>query len=118
MADMSFCDFWNADEIKREKEGNSCVILRNETAMQIFKEMQEQNYIALVQELSEQDVINTQLSVVKAKKGKIREQKAYQNFFKVSDFVLKYRLYRFFGIRLYSKFCGYYGKLCKDESIL
>lgn len=38
-AEISFCDFWNAEERKTESEGNSCVIIRSARADEYFSKI-------------------------------------------------------------------------------
>ena len=75
LADISFCDFWDAQERKNEKIGNSCVIIRSEKAMHLFEDLLQERYINVVTELSENEVINTQPHIVKAKKKVIYTSK-------------------------------------------
>ena len=116
-ADISFCDFWNTREIKEETIGNSCVIVRSRKAEQIIDSMKAGEYICVVRELAEEDLVNSQINVLNAKKGSLRLSSKYKAFCRVCDFIFKYNLYRFFGLKIYQKFCNYYISLCRDFAI-
>lgn len=110
-ADISFCDFWNREEMKKEHEGNSCVIVRSPRASMILSEMQETGYIKVVQRLSEQEVVDTQWHVLLAKKGNIRDKLSYKIFAQVCDFIRTKRIYKFFRTKEYALFCKIHGRI-------
>lgn len=113
-ADVSFCDFWNREEMKKEYEGNSCVIIRSTRASRILSEMQEAEYIKVVQRLSEQEVVDTQWHVLLAKKGKMRDKLSYKIFSQACDFIRTKRIYKFFRMKEYALFCKIHGKILKN----
>lgn len=116
-ADISFCDFWDRREMSVEKEGNSCVITRNERLEGIFSKLQDEGYVEIVRELNEKEVINSQYQVLLAKKGDIREKKQFRLFMRVVDYIFKHRIYKLFSIRIYKKFCTYYNRMCRNSHI-
>lgn len=116
-ADISFCDFWNSKELESEKEGNSCVIIRNQKFLHIFDEMQNDGYTEVVRELDEDELIKTQYNVLLHKKGNVREKREYRLFTMLLDTVFKHRIYKLFNIRVYRKFCSYYNKICSNSHI-
>lgn len=67
-AEISFCDFWNAEERRTESEGNSCVIIRSKRAREYFDKMQETGFVEAVRSLNENEVAETQMHVLRAKK--------------------------------------------------
>jgi coenzyme F420-reducing hydrogenase beta subunit len=116
-ADISFCDYWNRDEMTSETVGNSCVIVRSKEAKDIVDRMCVAQQIEIVKELAEDSVINTQLRPLKIKKGNVRSGWRYKLFGKACDFVFKSRIYKLFGARGYRLFCREYLKLCDDEKL-
>lgn len=116
-SDISFCDFWNDKELESEHEGNSCVIVRSERAQTIFRQMQQDGYVETVRALSEAEVENGQMQVLKAKKGNLHNTLNYKLFMKTIDFVFDHRLYRGFGPKTYHHFCKFYRKMCEDAEI-
>jgi coenzyme F420-reducing hydrogenase beta subunit len=117
MADISFCDFWDQQELKAETVGNSCVILRSEEAERLMQLMQVDGYINVVRHLTEQEVAMTQMHVLKAKKGNLRTLGKYKFFCGLCDFVFRHELYRFFGLKSYQRFCKHYAVLCRKSAI-
>lgn len=59
-AEISFCDFWNAEERKTESEGNSCVIIRSARADEYFSKMQKLGFIEVVRDLDEKEVADAE----------------------------------------------------------
>lgn len=116
-SDISFCDFWNDKECESEHEGNSCVIVRSEKAQTIFQQMQQDGYVETVRELSEEEVENGQMQVLKAKKSNLHNTLKYKLFMKTVDFVFDHGLYRGFGLKTYQHFCNFYRKMCEDAEI-
>lgn len=114
-AEISFCDFWNAEEIRTESEGNSCVIVRSKRAEMFFYEMMEAGFIEVVRNLSETEVAETQMHVLKVKKGNLHNSVMYRVFFKIVDYVIKHNLYERFGIKEYNLFCKFYQKMCNSS---
>lgn len=116
-ADISFCDFWNDEERKSEHEGNSCVIVRSEKAQSIFRQMQQDGYVEVVKELTERDVVNGQLHVLKVKKGDLRIKRTYNRFIRMVDFIFEHELYHIFRYRIYRCFCKMYRNMCENSHI-
>lgn len=116
-ADISFCDFWDRQEMLSENEGNSCVIIRSEKADEIFLQMQGSGYVETIRELDEQAILHTQYPVLLAKKGDMREKKQYRLFIALCDFIFRHRLYKCFRLKIYQKFCSYYNRICRESHI-
>lgn len=116
-AEISFCDFWNAEERRTESEGNSCVIIRSKRACEYFDRMLESGFVEVVRNLNENEVTETQMLVLKAKKGRLHDSKRYSIFIKIIDFIYKNNLYERFGIREYNRFCRFYQKLCNSQKL-
>ena len=116
-AEISFCDFWNAEERKTESEGNSCVIIRSARADEYFNKMQELGFIKVVRSLNEKEVADTQMHVLKAKKGKLHSSVRYHVFTKTIDYIFAHNLYERFGIKEYNYFCKFYRKLCERQKL-
>lgn len=116
-AEISFCDFWNAEERRTESEGNSCVIIRSARADEYFNKMQELGYVEVVRNLDEKEVVETQMHVLKAKKGKLHSSIRYRVFTKAIDYIFAHNLYERFGIKEYNYFCKFYAKLCKKQKL-
>lgn len=116
-AEISFCDFWNAEERKTESEGNSCVIIRSARADEYFNKMQKLGFIEVVRDLDEKEVADTQMHALKAKKGKLHSSIRYHVFTKAIDYVFAHNLYERLGIREYNYFCKFYRKLCEKQKL-
>lgn len=116
-ADISFCDFWNIEEMSNEKIGNSCVIVRSEYGKQIFDDMISERVVSVVRELEKKEVIKSQYSVLKAKKGNLKKKFEYTLFIWMIDIVRKTKVYHLFGIREYQKMAAIYSKLCNKSSL-
>lgn len=116
-AEISFCDFWNAEERRTESEGNSCVIVRSKRAEMYFNQMLEAGFVEEVRTLSETEIAETQMHVLKAKKGNLHNSVRYRIFIKIVDYVFKHNLYERFGIREYNLLCKFYQKLCASQKI-
>lgn len=110
-SDISFCDFWDPVEKKTETVGNSCVIVRTRRAQNIFDDMIRDGCVAVIRELSELEVIRTQISVLRVKKGNIREQPEYVLFEKIVGWVFRHRIYQLFPPSIYHLFRRYYGMI-------
>lgn len=104
-ADISFCDFWNKDEIKTENEGKSCVIIRSSSLNQIIDDMVLNNYVTIDRDLSEKDVTDTQIKVLKSKKGNLSSLILYRFFLTTIDIVFRFKIYKAFNIGVYRFFC-------------
>lgn len=110
-ADISFCDFWNKDELATEREGNSCVIVRTQRAQELIQKMQDDNYIEVVRNLEESEIEAGQMHVLRAKKGDPYKALSYQLFLKAIDFVFNHQIYRLFGLKTYQRICRVYNKI-------
>lgn len=116
-ADISFCDYWNADEMKVEHIGNSCVIIRNKLAHRIFNNMLLKGYVEIVKELTMKEIINSQLTVLKVKKGTVKETKEYKIFMWLIDFIRKNKLYKGFNFKVYRKLAEIYFRISQKGII-
>jgi len=111
-SDISFCDFWNEEERRKEKEGNSCVIVRSERAKLILDQMIAAQKIEEVRKLGEKEIIQSQVQVLKIKKGTTHNRIPYKYFMMFIDCVYRHRVYKRFGYRTYMRICMAYGKIC------
>ena len=116
-ADISLCDFWNSEERIKEKEGNSCVIVRSEQAKKVVDQMIKSSRIAVVRTLKEKEIVQTQLQVLKIKKGKTRNKFPYKCFTKLIDNIYRHGIYKRFGYKTYMKICRVYGKICSKYTL-
>ena len=116
-ADISFCDFWNAEEMSTEKIGNSCVIVRSKCGKRIFDDMISEGVVSVVRELEKKEVIKSQYGVLKAKKGNLKKKSGYTLFIWMIDIVRKTKVFRLFGLREYQKIAATYSKLCNKSSL-
>ncbi len=116
-AEISFCDFWNAEERRTESEGNSCVIIRSKRAGEYFDKMQGAGFVEVVRSLNENEVAETQMLVLKAKKGTLHNSVRYRMFTQIVDYIFKHNLYEKFGIKEYNRFCKVYQKLCEGQKL-
>lgn len=114
-SDISFCDFWSQDEMKNEKVGNSCVIARTDKASDIIKQMREEGYIDIVKELIAKEVIETQKSVLIAKKTEIRNSSKYKIYKKIIKLIFNTKIYRLFNKRVYRKLGSIYRKIINSN---
>ena len=103
-ADISFCDFWDSDEIKHETLGNSAVIIRSVDAYNIFNQMEQEKYIKVKRDLEGNDLLNTQSHVVNAKKSLLRNHPYYRIFYAITSFIFTFKIYRLFGKKIYNLF--------------
>lgn len=116
-SDISFCDYWNVDEMETEMLGNSCVIIRNGYAQSIFNRMVTEGIVEVVKELTEDDIIKSQTISLKAKKGDLRKKISYKVFSKILDGIRILRVYRLFNIKIYRRIAVIYSKMCRDSNI-
>lgn len=116
-SDISFCDFWNPQEMKNEGLGNSCVIIRTQKAQDIFNELHKSGKAEIVRQLNTDEIIATQISVLKAKKGNVSSTKKYKLFIKMIDFVFKFRIYKIFNFKIYRKLASIYLKMCREGKL-
>ena len=110
-ADISFCDFWNEDELDSEHEGNSCVIVRSQKAQELIRAMQDDNYIEIVRNLTQAEIESGQMHVLRAKKGEPNKIRSYRIFMRAKEFVFAHRIYRLFGLKTYRRICHLYNKI-------
>lgn len=116
-AEISFCDFWNIEERRTESEGNSCVIIRSKRAEEYFDKMLEAGFVEVARNLNENEVVETQMQVLKAKKGSLHNSVRYHMFTQIIDYVFKHNLYEKFGVKEYNRFCKFYRKLCESQKL-
>lgn len=116
-AEISFCDFWNKDELITEHEGNSCVIVRSERAYKIIQGMETDNYIQIVRDLTETEIESGQLHVLKVKKGAPEKFQSYRMFMKTKEFIFTHRVYCLFGFKTYKRLCRVYNKIIQKIRI-
>lgn len=116
-AEISFCDFWNTEERKTESEGNSCVIIRSERAKEYFNGMLETGFAEVVRKINEPEVLETQMHILKAKKGTLHNSVRYRVFIRIIDYIFNHNLYERFGIKEYNCFCRFYRKLCESQKL-
>ena len=100
-----------------ETEGNSCVIIRGRRAREYFYNMVKSGSAEIVCYLKENEVIETQLQVLKAKKGTLQNSESFNMFNKLIDLIFKYNLYEKFGIKQYNFFSWLYGKICARQKL-
>lgn len=112
-ADVSFCDFWNGEEIKTEKEGNSCTIIRSHFLNDIISLMITDNKIEVVRQLNENEVVDTQKFVLSHKKSHLNITRSYKLFMRCVDFIFHARLYRLFNLKAYRRMCRMYSSICR-----
>lgn len=93
-ADISFFDYWNSEELKNEKKGNSAVIIRSEAAKQIFNDAVDKNYIEVKQKISENDAIKTQSLPLMFKEEKIGKKFPLNIFLKAISKINSSGLYK------------------------
>ena len=111
MADISFCDFWNLEEVKSEHIGNSCIIIRNSNMAEIYQDMLEEGDLEKIADLTEEDIISGQMQVLKAKKGNIHKNPLYKAFVLRIQFVFRHQLYKKYSYKHYERYCKYYRKI-------
>ncbi|MGN1132666.1 MAG: Coenzyme F420 hydrogenase/dehydrogenase, beta subunit C-terminal domain [Ruminococcus sp.] len=116
-ADISFCDFWNSQEMKKEHLGNSCVIIRSRKAESIFNELIRSGRAEIVRQLNIDEIIATQISVLKAKKGNMSTKLKYKLFIKLVDFTFKCKIYKIFNYKIYCKLASIYLKMCRASKL-
>lgn len=116
-ADISFCDYWNGNELKKERIGNSCTIIRTDRAHDIFNDMVQSGYIEIVHELTESDVIESQKMVLKVKKTDLHKKIKYKIFMVLVDYVFRFKIYKLFRLKLYRKFSSLYMRVYRNEKI-
>lgn len=116
-ADISFCDFWNKNEMASEQEGNSCVIVRTQRAHDLLQRMQDDNYIEIVRKLTEEEIEAGQMHVLKVKKGKPQRIRSYRVFMRMIDFVFCHGFYKLFGLKTYQRICHIYDRILAKVNI-
>lgn len=116
-ADISFCDFWDKDEMASEHEGNSCVIVRSQRAQDLLHRMLDDNYIELIRNITEKEIEAGQMHALKAKKGAPQRLLSYRLFMRLIDFVFCHELYRRLGLKTYQCICHEYDKILAKVQI-
>lgn len=116
-ADISFCDFWNTDEMQNEHIGNSCVIIRSEALDSIIDHMVTDNCIEIVKDLQEEEIIAGQRNVLKAKKGNLHSSLFFKLFAATSDYIFRKHKYTGFSRKDYEFFCRWYRKMCQRAKL-
>ena len=91
------------------------MIIRNKKAEQIINELIENNEIEVVKQLEKKEIIDSQKSVLQAKKGNLHENKKYKMFFLIIDLIYYLKLYRIFNVKVYNRIASYYLKLCRES---
>lgn len=100
-SDLTFFDYWNREEIKNEKLGNSACIIRTNNGKELFESASALNYVEKVKDISEADALKTQSAPLKYK-----SRRPYGSaYFKLIDFIWKMRLYRLIPLKWYKYFC-------------
>ncbi|MCR5207719.1 MAG: Coenzyme F420 hydrogenase/dehydrogenase, beta subunit C-terminal domain [Eubacterium sp.] len=106
-SDLSFFDFWNSEEIKNEKAGNSACIIRSERGEAVFSDAKKNGYIETVKAISEAEAVKTQGVPLKYK-----SRRPYSGiYFKLADIIFKTRLYRLIPLKCYKYFCRMLARL-------
>jgi coenzyme F420 hydrogenase subunit beta len=117
LADISFCDYWNQEEREREFIGNSCTIVRSNNGLEVIQQAIEFGYLEIVKNLDLEDVLNTQMHVLKAKKGDMHEKCSYKCFIKVVDYIFEHKIYLYFGYKSYNVLAKIYRAICEKSNI-
>lgn len=108
-SDLTFFDFWNSEEIKNERLGNSVCTVRTETGSVIFNGAVNGGYLETVRELVEDEAVKTQGVALKYK-----SLRPYNGiYFKLIDFLFKTGLYRLIPLKGYKYFCRLLAKTVK-----
>ena len=116
-ADISFCDFWNSEEMKTEHKGNSCVLVRNAFAKSIFENMIESGIVEIKRVLAQEEVIKSQLTVLKVKKGTVKKSAPYKLFMFLIDTIQFTKIYRIFNFKIYRKIAEVYFNICRNGKV-
>lgn len=116
-ADISFCDFWNPEEMQNEKNGNSCVIIRNEEILKYYQQLQQDGYIEEIKKLEANEVIKSQANVLKIKKGNLRNTVRYKCYKMFVNSIFVSRIWHFFTKSIYRKLCQIYLSICQKEKL-
>lgn len=98
-ADISLFDFWNSEEMKKEKIGNSAVIIRSEKAEQIFNSAVKEKYIEIQQTISEDDALKTQALPLLFKEEKIGKKFPLNLFLKTIEKINSSGFYKKLSIK-------------------
>ncbi len=108
-ADLSFFDFWNKEEIKSEKTGNSACIIRSDRGRKIYNGAAEGGYVQTVKSIAENDALNAQGVALKYK-----TKRPYGSiYFKITDFLFNSGLYKLIPISFYKYLCRFLAKTVK-----
>lgn len=74
-------------------------------------------FVEVARNLNENEVVETQMQVLKAKKGSLHNSVRYHMFTQIIDYVFKHNLYEKFGVKEYNRFCKFYRKLCESQKL-
>lgn len=117
-ADISFCDFWNREELDREKLGNSVTIIRSELGNMIIEQMKKKCLISIEKVLNADEVIESQKAVLIQKKGNVKNKMSYKILKTITYIMFETNIYRLFTYRHYDFLSRLYSHIiwkCDDE---
>lgn len=100
-SDLTFFDFWDDEEMKTEKLGNSVCVVRSELGQELYQGSITSGYLEEVRALDEAEAVATQCIPLKYK-----SKRPYSSlYFRLADIIQKLRLYRFLPLKSYKYFC-------------
>ena len=100
-ADISFCDFWNDKELKSERIGKTCVLVRTDIGKLIIRDMLKSGVIKVSKEVSEKELVESQMAVLIQKKEKEQLGLFYKILKKVTRLIYLSNIYKLFSKREY-----------------
>lgn len=100
-ADISFCDLWTEEEIKNERVGKTCVIVRTEIGFDTIKNMEEGKQISIVRKVDKDELINSQMAVLIQKKLSDCLDNKYKVLRRITRLFNRTQIYRLFNYRQY-----------------
>lgn len=109
-ADISLFDFWNPQEMKTEKIGNSAVIVRTDKGQKILQNAIESNYIGIQSEITLREALDTQRTPLYFKKYKPYQKRAGV-YYKFAEIFRTLKLYKIMPLSAYKYFCRILNKL-------